>query len=221
MRLTASWIALLQLASLELAAAGAPPVLRPRQYDTREYYALHLSPDAAPQDVAGHLGLEFEGPIGELDDHYLFSGPKGDADVVSEYRRRRKSKRDAGVSDVILFAEKQRVKRLERRIPPRDPHSKGPSPFGRLTHDQDLVRQLQDVSEKLEIHDPNFHEQWHLFNTIDKGHDVNVTGVWLEGITGYNSTVAIVDDGLDMYSDDLKENYVSLVRSCQRRCIQG
>lgn len=24
-----------------------------------------------------------------------------------------------------------------------------------------------------------------------------------------NSTVAIVDDGLDMYSDDLKDNYVS------------
>ncbi|PBP20790.1 subtilase [Diplocarpon rosae] len=49
--------------------------------------------------------------------------------------------------------------------------------------------------------------QWHLFNPVQVGHDVNVTDVWLQGITGHNATVAIVDDGLDMYSDDLKENY--------------
>jgi len=29
------------------------------------------------------------------------------------------------------------------------------------------------------------------------------------GITGQNITVSIVDDGLDMYSNDLKDNYVS------------
>jgi len=29
------------------------------------------------------------------------------------------------------------------------------------------------------------------------------------GITGQNVTVSIVDDGLDMYSNDLKDNYVS------------
>jgi kexin len=29
----------------------------------------------------------------------------------------------------------------------------------------------------------------------------------MQGITGHNATVAIVDDGLDMYSDDLKDNY--------------
>jgi kexin len=36
---------------------------------------------------------------------------------------------------------------------------------------------------------------------------VNVTDVWMQGITGHNATVAIVDDGLDMYSEDLKDNY--------------
>jgi kexin len=58
-----------------------------------------------------------------------------------------------------------------------------------------------------QINDPIFHQQWHLFNPVQVGHDVNVTDVWLQGITGKNATVAIVDDGLDMYSDDLKDNY--------------
>jgi kexin len=44
-------------------------------------------------------------------------------------------------------------------------------------------------------------------NYRSPGHDVNVTGLWLEGITGHNATVSIVDDGLDMYSNDLKDNY--------------
>jgi kexin len=212
MRFTASWIALLPLISLELAHANAS-ILRPRQYDTREYYALHLSPDAVPHDVAGHLGLEFEGPIGELDDHYLFSGPKGDVDVVSEYRRRRKNKRDAGASDVILFAEKQKVKRLEKRLPPPPRERRNPLAFGRAKHDPELVQRLEGISSQLEIKDPIFHEQWHLFNTVEKGHDVNVTGLWMEGITGHNSTVAMVDDGLDMYSEDLKDNYVGFACS--------
>lgn len=41
---------------------------------------------------------------------------------------------------------------------------------------------------------------------------MNVTGLWLEGITGHNATVSIVDDGLDMYSNDLKDNYVSFTK---------
>jgi hypothetical protein len=109
------------------------------------------------------------------------------------------------MDDMILFSEKQKVKRLEKRTVPR---RQGAPSFG-SKHDQYLVQKQLEVSKALDIHDPIFHEQWHLLNTVEKGHDVNVTGVWLEGITGFNSTVAIVDDGLDMYSEDLKANYVS------------
>jgi kexin len=63
------------------------------------------------------------------------------------------------------------------------------------------------VADALGISDPIFNEQWHLYNPVQVGHDVNVTDVWLQGITGFNATVAIVDDGLDMYSNDLKDNY--------------
>lgn len=213
MRFAASWFALLQLAILEFTHA-ATPLLRPRDYASREYYAIELSRDVPPDAIAGDLGLVFEGPIGELDHHYLFSGLKGEADVVHEYRRRRKAKRDEG-GDTILFSEKQIVKRLEKRsIPPRQA---GPRP--RFVPDTVLAEQLKQIANTLDIHDPIFHEQWHLFNTVDKEHDVNVTGLWQEGVTGFNSTVAIVDDGLDMYSDDLKGNYVSRgVCSFTRRC---
>jgi len=204
MRIT-SWIALLQLVAVELASASH--TLRPRQYDTREYYAVHLAPGAPPRDIARRLGLVFEGKIGELDDHYLLSGAKGNHDVIEEYQLRRKSKRDAS-DDGILFAEKQKLKRLVKRMPPPPKEKRLPS----RVQDKELVQKLKHISDALDIRDPIFHEQWHLFNTVEKGHDVNVTGLWLEGITGRGSTVAIVDDGLDMYSDDLKDNYVSLRR---------
>jgi kexin len=40
---------------------------------------------------------------------------------------------------------------------------------------------------------------------------INVTGVWDEGVFGKGVNVAIVDDGLDMHSDDLAANFVSTV----------
>jgi len=63
------------------------------------------------------------------------------------------------------------------------------------------------IAGTLDIKDPIFKDQWHLYNPVQPGHDVNVTGVWMQGITGHNATVALVDDGIDMYSDDLKDNY--------------
>lgn len=32
-------------------------------------------------------------------------------------------------------------------------------------------------------------------NNVEKGMDINVTGVWEQGITGKGITVAVVDDG--------------------------
>ncbi|KAL8799312.1 MAG: hypothetical protein Q9182_005987 [Xanthomendoza sp. 2 TL-2023] len=65
----------------------------------------------------------------------------------------------------------------------------------------------KEVARKLSIEDPIFGEQWHLFNTVQLGHDVNVTGVWMQGVTGHNVTAVMVDDGIDMYSEDIKDNY--------------
>src|SRR5207248_8551847 len=49
--------------------------------------------------------------------------------------------------------------------------------------------------------------KWHIFNVKTPGNDLNVTDLWMQGITGKNVTACIVDDGLDMDSEDLKDNF--------------
>jgi kexin len=188
--------------------------LRPRNYEAHDYYVLHLSPTTPPSQVAIELDLTHEGQLGELADHHIFSCDKQEEDVVDialkERKRRKRSIGGSHVLDGVKFAQKQKLKaRMEKRgpIPPR--------PAGlpsRAAKDADkpvaeAVARQSLVANALGIEDPIFHEQWHLFNPVQVGHDVNVTDVWLQGVTGFNSTVAIVDDGLDMYSDDLKDNY--------------
>lgn len=202
-----SGAALLGLASLTAAAH-----VLPRNWDAEDYYVLHLDADTSPREVARSLGLSHEGPLGELKNHHIFATPRGEHDVVKRelaQRRRRRSLGQRDVLDGVLFSEKQALRQpWEKRIIPERRHpapvntggtTEGPVPA--------LVQFQKDFTKTLQISDPIFDQQWHLFNTVQAGHDVNVTGVWLQGITGKNSTVAIVDDGLDMYSDDLKANY--------------
>ncbi|KAH7054022.1 hypothetical protein BKA57DRAFT_533521 [Linnemannia elongata] len=61
-------------------------------------------------------------------------------------------------------------------------------------------------AQKFDIDDPGFRFQWHLHNTKDR-HDINVTGVWEQGINGTGVNVAIIDDGLDLTSEDLAPNF--------------
>jgi kexin len=188
--------------------------LRRRNYEAHDYYVLHLNPTTPPSQVAIELDLTHEGQLGELADHHIFSCDKQEEDVVDialkERRRRKRSIGGSHVLDGVKFAQKQKLKaRMEKRgpIPPRP--AELPS---RAAKDADkpvaeAVARQSLVAKTLGIQDPIFHEQWHLLNPVQVGHDVNVTDVWLQGVTGFNSTVAIVDDGLDMYSDDLKDNY--------------
>ena len=39
---------------------------------------------------------------------------------------------------------------------------------------------------------------------------MNLTGVWLQNITGLGATIAFIDDGIDFNHPDLKDNCVSL-----------
>ncbi|KAF8865251.1 hypothetical protein BDZ45DRAFT_711244 [Acephala macrosclerotiorum] len=188
--------------------------LRARNYDAQDYYVLHLDPTTPPSQVAIELGLTHEGKLGELEDHHIFSCHKQDHDVVhtalKERGRRKRSIGESHILDGVKFAQKQKMKaRMEKRgiIPPRPAGIPAPVEERQSSpEDAALVKQAT-VATALGIADPIFNEQWHLFNTVQIGHDVNVTDVWMQGITGHNATVAIVDDGLDMYSDDLKDNY--------------
>jgi kexin len=195
-----------------LAALAAATRVLPRNYDANDYYVLHLERDASPDDIARSLGLSHEGPFGELKDHHLFVARKSDDDIVKrelvQRRRRKRSLGDADVLDGVKFSQKQKLRKpWEKRVLPR---AAGPANLKLRQGEAPVasaVERQKFVAKQLEINDPIFNEQWHLFNPVQVGHDVNVTDVWLQGVTGKNATVAIVDDGLDMYSDDLKDNY--------------
>lgn len=63
---------------------------------------------------------------------------------------------------------------------------------------------------QFDIRDPIFAEQWHLANDRIAGNDLNITGAWESGVKGKGVNVCLIDDGLDLHSPDLKENFVSL-----------
>ncbi|GAA6063451.1 hypothetical protein JCM10212_005624 [Sporobolomyces blumeae] len=73
------------------------------------------------------------------------------------------------------------------------------------------ARQTLDVISQAASHfgilDPLWPRQWHLVNGVMQENSINVTGVWDEGVFGKGVNVAIVDDGLDMHSDDLAANF--------------
>lgn len=189
-----------------------------RDYDKRDYYVLHIDRSAEPSHIAARLGLAHEGQLSDLTDHHVFSAPKVDIDVVkTERRRRKRDNTGEDVLDSVLFSAKQeaRMRHVKRDIPPiMDQPLVREAPLeGKILSRQSTkpvaaaVKEQADLAKELDIQDPIFGEQWHLFNTVQLGHDVNVSAIWREGITGKNATVAIVDDGLDMHSRDLMDNY--------------
>ncbi|KAL1868780.1 pheromone processing endoprotease [Paecilomyces lecythidis] len=198
--------------------------LLPRTYDTHDFFALHLDSSVSPEHVARVLGARHEGQIGELDGHHRFSLPKdksAETDALLEDLRQRRilrrrslnngaalAKRDDGL-DGVLWSQKLALKqRLQKRIPPPLKNRGLSAGVERSAQaDATAVQKQKDIATTLGITDPIFQDQWHLYNPVQLGHDLNVTGVWLEGITGEGITTAIVDDGLDMYSDDLRPNY--------------
>ncbi|KAI9730958.1 MAG: pheromone processing endoprotease [Claussenomyces sp. TS43310] len=196
-----------------LSCSALASNIRPRHYDVQDYYVLHLDPDIVPAHIADRLGLTHEGQLGELRDHHIFSASKESQDVVRTALKARRQVRRRGqdggdLLDGVRFAQKQTLKpRMEKREIPNLPSSAGETKRQEATQDPAAVARQQEVMRVMDISDPIFHEQWHLLNPIEVGHDLNVTGVWEQGITGHNATVAVVDDGLDMYSDDLKDNY--------------
>ncbi|KAL4913363.1 peptidase S8/S53 domain-containing protein [Aspergillus aurantiobrunneus] len=207
--------------ALGLLCAATASLHPRRAYETRDYFALHLDATTSPSDIVQRLGARHEGQVGELDDHHTFSLPRengADLNVRLQDRqvKRKLRRRDAGDAELldkeyedlagILWSQKLEPKqRLVKRTPP-------PEKFTRASTHTENVEAVQARSKlvsTLGIADPIFESQWHLFNTLQVGHDLNVSGIWLEGITGKGATAAVVDDGLDMYSNDLSPNYFS------------
>ncbi|XP_011481371.1 proprotein convertase subtilisin/kexin type 7 [Oryzias latipes] len=66
---------------------------------------------------------------------------------------------------------------------------------------------LSRSKRSVAFNDPNYPKQWHLHNDVNRGMDINVTGVWERNITGQGVTVVVVDDGLEHTHQDIHLNY--------------
>lgn len=196
----------------------ASATLEQRTYDTHDFFALHLDDSTSPSQVAHALGARHEGQVGELPGHHTFSFSREESsnidalleDLQSQRKLRRRSgggilgRRDDGLDGIVWSQRLEPRQRLVKRIPP--PVERGRSFFSSRPN-AEAVRRQSEIASALDITDPIFADQWHLYNPVQVGHDLNVTGAWLEGVTGEGVTTAIVDDGLDMYSKDLRPNY--------------
>ncbi|EZF72796.1 hypothetical protein H105_05079 [Trichophyton soudanense CBS 452.61] len=180
----------------------------PRTHQTHDFFAVQLNLSiVSPEKVATHLGARYEGQIGELTDHHNFSvaksktgqagaclpsisGPFGHINCIN------------GVlwSQILTPGAQLRHKRIHR---PRVAHLN----ITGWVEDAAAVQTRSRISSTLGITDPLFNSQWHLFNTVQLTQDMNVTGAWLEGVTGKGTVTAVIDDGLDFHSNDLKKNY--------------
>ncbi|BCS27853.1 S8 family peptidase [Aspergillus puulaauensis] len=194
---------------LAIRADSAHAILRRRSHGTHDYFALHIHPQASPDEVALRLGLQHEGSIGELANHHAFSVPNVPKDGNS-----------AGIAQLLYIAREAHngsdapfwVSKLapaddslqRRIIPPQE--LRAPDKTLLEQPDDAAVQAQGQVVSLLGIKDPSF-EQWHLFNTVQPGNDLNVTGIWLDGGSGEGVTVAVIDDGIDVDSRDLQPNY--------------
>uniref|UniRef100_A0A3Q4BTY4 P/Homo B domain-containing protein n=1 Tax=Mola mola TaxID=94237 RepID=A0A3Q4BTY4_MOLML len=68
-------------------------------------------------------------------------------------------------------------------------------------------RALSRSKRSMAFNDPRYPKQWHLHNDLNKGMDINVTGVWERNITGQGVTVVVVDDGVEHTHQDIQSNY--------------
>lgn len=210
---------------VQASLAAASLHLRVRNYDHFDYFAIHLDKTSDPQAVAASLNATLEGPLGELPDHYTFSCPKDQGTrtetALQELKKRRTLRKrglDIAEEDEVLYGlrwhKRQELRqRHVKRVPaPPSPLIRrqvgGTTSAGQLDEQQQADKaRLEEVAAALDIKDPIFLEQWHLLNYLQKGVDVNVTGVWRDGITGTGVTTCVIDDGLDFTSNDLKPNY--------------
>ncbi|KAI8592030.1 peptidase S8/S53 domain-containing protein [Geranomyces variabilis] len=200
------------------ATAAAP---RHGDHENYHYLAVRLEPstDAAESDnlearaqaLASGLSYHFLGRVGELPNYFLLAAekqpPVARRDAPLTPRSREHAVELQRREHVNTLAGAEGVAWVEAQVPKVRLFKRAPTPAAAEEDTRGRPFRLDEIVESLQIKDPGFPRQWHLVNTITIGNDLNVTGVWKQGITGHGSTVCFVDDGLDWHSKDLAANY--------------
>ena len=222
-----------------LSSHHAVDALKP-SFDTHDYYVLEHDPHIGPSlsQVAARLGVQVVERAGELDNLWVVRIPKkypstpslsqrdgsndnADDRVIAalealrstnapsprDNHADRRSKRR--IADSVKHLARQELRQRVKRAPPPI------RPGGGSGHDDNMKAHplAKAVVDKLGIEDPLFIRQWHLVNEEFPEHAMNVTSLWDMGITGAGVVTALVDDGVDYDSDDIKDNFVSTVSS--------
>ncbi|CDK25969.1 unnamed protein product [Kuraishia capsulata CBS 1993] len=167
---------------LALCHVSACTQVTTKDFDSREYFAVQLEESIELEAFKdSHNDWQYEHAARGLEHYHVFSTP------IDKLRKR-------GLEESLDIKSFHPLppKRLVKRMPVKIDSSMEP---------------LIEAEKRLKIDDPLFAKQWHLVNTASPGDDVNVTGLWYEGITGKGVVTAIVDDGLDMDSKDLKRSF--------------
>ncbi|XP_075693227.1 neuroendocrine convertase 1 [Rhinoderma darwinii] len=133
--------------------------------------------------LARELGYELLGPIGSLENHYLFR-------QSAHPRRMRRSiphiTKRLTDDDRVSWAEQQYIKERSKR-----------SVFRQNTEDL--------------FNDPMWSRQWYLQDTRVNPSlpklDLHVIPVWRKGITGKGVVITVLDDGLEWNHTDIYANY--------------
>ncbi|KAJ1851657.1 pheromone processing endoprotease, partial [Coemansia sp. RSA 486] len=155
--------------------------------------------DAQAEQYAALTGWEHVGQLGSLAQYRVFRQPKSYHHQLS--KRQQIADQNMAIDQmpgIEHVTELRQGRKLYKRSIPRD-HVGAPGFGDRQASSND--------TEWREISDPMYKQQWHLINSNEHGHDINVTDVWHQGITGAGVTVALIDDGLDYSSEDLLDNF--------------
>ncbi|ORX35284.1 peptidase S8/S53 domain-containing protein [Kockovaella imperatae] len=219
-----SLLVLVALTSPSTFASASTSRPHARTYDTHQYYALELRSTSTPyaESIASSLGVELVEKIGELDDHWLVRRPgstvsQEDLSKRSYYEKdpilerwdhlRSLTPRGQG-KNALKSLQPLSLRRRAKRLP-----APMVDPDARPIHLSTGMAARQDTAElsfaqgDIGIMDPMLNLQWHLINTELKDVELNVTGLWARGITGKGVRAVVVDDGLDLNSDDLHDNF--------------
>lgn len=199
--------------------------IQEKDYENRNYFLIELKNNDYISSISKlHPEWNYEYEIPDLNSFHVFSLPKNNSDIdwlnklefiddILEnpqdhniFKREQLDFIDNLYNNEVRGIHSLHKRKLEKRIPVPFYSEYGIDSIFKRKEDS-TVAALNAVAEEFGINDPIFKQQWHIVNTGFPGYDVNVIPVWRMNITGNGIVTALIDDGLDYESADLKDNY--------------